>query len=161
MPKKSDRSEHESTISSLMPDVSLDDSGQDAAEEELEFSSSKEEQNYSSTNQHQEAKENVEGKGQKDGSSSTVRRGPSEKEERIAVLPDHRPELAQKLGPYVSNEVDEALEEAFLLLRRRFGSQVSKSLIVEAALRYVLRDCLQRGEESEVADWMEGVLNSD
>lgn len=162
MPKKSDRPEHESAMSSLLPDVSLDeDSGQSDRKEEVENSSSKEGKNYSSTDQRQEAEENG-GKSNPKGDASTPdRRGSSEREEKISVVPEHRPELAQKLGPYVSDEVDEALEEVYLTLRRRFGNQANKSLIVEAALRYLLSDCLERGEESEAADWMRRVLDTD
>lgn len=167
MPKKSDRPEHESAMSSLLPDVSLDedsgdeDSGENGGEEELKNSSSKEEKNYSSTNRWEDTKENVGRKSSKDESSSPDHRDSSKQEEEILVVPDRRPELAKKLGPYVSDEVDEALEEVYLILRRRFGNQASKSLIVEAALRYLLSDCLERGEKSEAADWMRRVLGSD
>ncbi|MCS3698552.1 MULTISPECIES: hypothetical protein [Salinibacter] len=167
MPKKSDRPEHESAMSSLLPDVSLDegsgeeDSGQSDREEELKDSSSKEEKNYSSTKQNQElrkdgGKKSTGGEGPSPDGQDSSRQG-----KEIPVVPKQRPELAQKLGPYVSDEVDEALEEAYLVLRRRFGNQASKSLIVEAALRYFLSDCLNHGEESEAADWMRRVLGSD
>lgn len=167
MPKKSDRPEHESAMSSLLPDVSLDeDSGEEGPRQndrnkELKDSSSKEEKNYSSTGQGQELKKNAGEKSTGGEDPSTDGQDSSRQGKEIPVVPEHRPELAQKLGPYVSDEVDEALEEAYLILRRRFGNQASKSLIVEAALRYLLSDCLNRGEESEAADWMRRVLGSD
>ncbi|WP_158705205.1 hypothetical protein [Salinibacter altiplanensis] len=162
MPKKSDRPEHESAMSSLLPDVSLDDeSGQNDRKRELENSSSKEEKNYSSTDRSQEARENGAKSSSSGEPSSPDRWNSSKQEEGMLVVPEHRPELAQKLGPYVSDEVNEALEEVYLTLRRRFGNQASKSLIVEAALRYLLSDCLERGEESEAADWMRHVLDTD
>jgi hypothetical protein len=64
------------------------------------------------------------------------------------------------LGPYVSADVDDALEDVYLLLRRRFGAQASKSLVVEVALRYILRDCLDREEESELMRWFDRVLDT-
>lgn len=79
-------------------------------------------------------------------------------EEPLSVHPLQRPNLGQKLGPYVSDDVNRALEEVYLTLRRRFGSEASKSLIVEAALRYVLSDCLKRGADSELTRWFERVL---
>jgi len=167
MPKKSDRPEHESAMSSLLPDVSLDEgsgeenSGQSNGEEELKDFSSKEEKNYSSTEKGQELKKNAGKKSIREGEPSSDGQDSSKEGKEIPVVPKHRPELAQKLGPYVSAEVDEALEEVYLVLRRRFGNQASKSLIVEAALRYLLSDCLNRGEESEAADWMRRVLGSD
>ncbi len=79
-------------------------------------------------------------------------------EEPLSVHPLQRPNLGQKLGPYVSDDVNRALEEVYLTLRRRFGGEASKSLIVEAALRYVLSDCLKRGADSELTRWFERVL---
>lgn len=162
MPRKSDRPEHESKMSSLMPDVSLDeDQEEDDEKEELKSSRTKEEKNYSSVESsgRHEAEENPRGGRQESGHSPSKQRGLSG--EGMAVFPGNRPELEQKLGPYVSDEVSEALEEVYLRLRRRFGSEASKSLIVEAALRYFLADCIKHGEESEAADWMSRVLNSD
>jgi hypothetical protein len=80
-------------------------------------------------------------------------------EQPLSVHPRQRPNLGQKLGPYVSDDVDQALEEVYLTLRRRFGGEASKSLIVEAALRYVLSDCLKRGADSELTRWFERVLD--
>jgi hypothetical protein len=59
----------------------------------------------------------------------------------------------------VSDEVDAALEDVYLTLRRKFGGEASKSLIVEAALRYALTDCLEREEDSELVRWFDEVLS--
>jgi hypothetical protein len=183
MPKKSDRPEHESAMSNLLPEVSLDEEDSDeskAANEEsnssteLQNSSAKEEENYSGTGSEAERSES-ESAVQRE-SSRTSDRAPGaqprkdsgeddgvtreNEDDRLPVLPNERPDLKKKLGPYVSEEVDDALEEVYLTLRRRFGGEASKSLIVEAALRYSLSDCLRRREESEIASWMERVLES-
>lgn len=137
-------------MSSLLPEVSLeeetehdqvdeDENGNSATE--LQNSSDVEDSNYSST---------------EDSAGSTPRSA-----ERLPVRPNERPTLGRKLGPYVSEDVDDALEEAYLLLRRDLGAGASKSLIVEAALRFVLNDYLRRGEDSEVANWMRRVLHSE
>jgi len=146
MPKKSDRKEHESAMSSLLPEVSLDespdaDASDDDSSTELQNSSTSEEENYTSETAPEESRERV--------------------RSSLSILPGERPELQQKLGPYVSADVDNALEEVYLLLRRRLGGHVSKSLIVEAALRLVLSDYLQRERDSEVAKWMEKILKDD
>lgn len=174
MPKKSDRPQHESAMSNLLPEVALDEEESEetrpAADEEsnssteLQNSSNLEEQNYSDADPDSEASASgsasdaprKEQSGEDDGDSVE----PSRKNENreLSVLPNERPNLKKKLGPYVSEEIDDALEEAYLTLRRQFGGKASKSLIVEAALRYSLSDCLQRGEESEIASWMEEVL---
>lgn len=159
MPKKSDRTEHESAMSSLLPDVSLDKESREDSEAELENSRSKEEKNYSSadsSSQNSTAEDPDEGNGR--SSSSKSSRDPYRDDNGVSVFPDQRPELKQKLGPYVSDEVSEALEEVYLLLRRTHGKGANKSLIVEAALRYFLNDCIERGEESEVSKWMDRVV---
>ncbi|WP_263788014.1 hypothetical protein [Salinibacter grassmerensis] len=163
MPKKSDRPEHESAMSSLLPDVSLDEeSPQDDEGQELENSRTKEEKNYSSaepsSGDGSEANREGENQGSKAGSSDPQQI--SEDQSEMPVLPERRPELDQKIGPYVSDDVNEALEEVYLTLRRRFGKKASKSLIVEAALRYFLNDSMRRGKKGEISKWMRRVLDS-
>lgn len=188
MPKKSDRPEHESAMSNLLPEVSLDEEDSDeskAANEEsnssaeLQNSSATEEENYSGTSSESERSESESAVQRESSRTSDRAPGASDRapgaqprkdsgendgvtreneDDRLPVLPNERPDLKKKLGPYVSEEIDDALEEVYLTLRRRFGGQASKSLIVEAALRYSLSDCLRREEESEIASWMERVL---
>jgi len=95
---------------------------------------------------------------QDSATQDSERRGPAP--DGLSVFPDNRPDLSQKLGPYVSTDVDDALEDVYLLLRRRFGAKASKSLVVEVALRYILRDCLDREEESELMRWFDRVLDT-
>lgn len=92
-------------------------------------------------------------------SRTTEEENSTSNQKRLQVTPNERPNLESKLGPYVSEEVDQALEEVYLLLRREFGGKASKSLIVEAALRYSLSDCLRRENESELSHWLERVLD--
>lgn len=123
---------------------------------EVQNKASKEDEIYSSTDLPSEGREGEDPSpvetetGSPGGDSAGT-------ETRLSVVPDHRPELSQKLGPYVSTDVDDALETVYLILRRRFGARASKSLVVEAALRYVLSDCLDREEGSELMRWFETV----
>jgi hypothetical protein len=142
MPKKSDRPRHGSTMSNLLPNVDLDPDAPESAENE---DSTTEEQNYSSTEE------------QKSSAASPQNAAPSASP-MLPVHPETRPDLSTKLGPYVSDATSDALEEVFLQMRRHYGSDVSKSLIVEAALRYLLSDTLQHGTESELAHWLDQTL---
>lgn len=171
MPRKSDRNTHESAMESLLPEVSLeDDSEEESAEEndsstELQKSRSTEEGNFRTTQEQDEESPQAPPKTSdpRGSEEAAVTSSPASAQSNavdhyLEVLPSERPSLKQKLGPYVSQEVDEALEEVYLLLRRELGGKASKSLIVEAALRYALNDYLQRGEDSEVAKWLKAVL---
>jgi hypothetical protein len=163
-------------MQSLLPEVSLEE---DLEEESEQSNSSAELQNSSSTEESNSstAQDSAQATSQTPPQASTPATGPeahaseeatstvspasaktNASDHSLEVLPPERPNLKQKLGPYVSQEVDEALEEVYLLLRRRLSGKASKSLIVEAALRYALSDYLQRGEESEVAKWLKVVL---
>jgi len=129
---------------------------QSSSSTEVQKEGSKEDENYSSTDLPSEGRE-----GEDPSPVETETHSPggdsAGTETRLSVVPDHRPELSQKLGPYVSTDVDDALETVYLILRRRFGARASKSLVVEAALRYVLSDCLDREEGSELMRWFETV----
>lgn len=168
MPKKSDRPNHESTMSRLLPDVSLEEeeNDTDSSSTELQNSRTTEEENSSSREQaqikNQSASESRRPKRDTPQSESHESRASQEemisRQQKLQVTPNKRPDLANKLGPYVSEEVDQALEEVYLILRREFGGKASKSLIVEAALRYSLSDCLRRENDSELSRWLERVL---
>lgn len=150
-------------MSSLLPDVSLDeDSPQDDGNQELENSRTKKEKNYSSKELSSSHGPEVKGEGenQKSEAEADSPQRASGDQSEMSVFPDQRPELEQKIGPYISEDVNEALEEVYLTLRRRFGKNASKSLIVEAALRYFLNDSKERGPDSEISKWMRHVLDS-
>lgn len=148
MPKKSDRSDHGSAMSDLMPDVSLEPEEKKSGTSQDQKSSTEEEQ-QSSTAEEVEATDVRDAKLDDD---------PSESGGELAVYPSQSPDLSEKLGLLVSQEVEEALDDAFLLMRMEHGKKVKKSLIVEAALRYLLND-FQRGDasDSEISRWMEQV----
>jgi hypothetical protein len=165
-------------MSQLLPDVSLDeedsrdeeDAADDASdqapdepdEEEPASKKSSEEPASSSAASSVETKSDSSTDTQNYSAKGGGGTGEAEADDLgLAVQPGSRPELNHKLGPYVSDEVDDALEEVYLLLRRRFGRGASKSLIVEAALRYALSDCLKREGDSELAHWLTAVLEED
>ena len=166
MPKKSDRPNHGTALSHLFPDVSLEEEQNETEKKveqeerhdsstELEESRTTDVQNYSSGKRAQLVTASEEGKSE-ESDPADAREQPT----KLQPFPPERPDLSRKLGPYVSEDVDEALEDVYLMLRRHFGSKANKSLIVEAALRYSLSDCLEREEESGLAKWLEEVLNS-
>jgi hypothetical protein len=142
---------------------------QNSSDRDRQRSTTKEDKNYSSVEEQfsgdsrKEGSENRQPSATHRASSASTkpdseRRAPASP--GLTLVPDNRPDLSQKLGPYVSSDVDEALEDVYLLLRRRFGAKASKSLVVEVALRYILRDCLDREEESELMRWFDRVLDT-
>jgi len=177
MPRKSDRNRHKSAMESLLPEVSLEDDPEEEKAEQNDSSTELQKSRSTEENNSSTAQETTEESSQAPPKTSTAETKPNARgseeatstgnpasaqtkavDPHLEVLPPERPSLKQKLGPYVSQEVDEALEEVYLLLRRQLGGKASKSLIVEAALRYALNDYLQRGEDSEVAKWLMVVL---
>ena len=141
---------------------------QNSSDREQQRSTTREDKNYSSVEGR--FSEESRKQGSEDQQPSAANRASNatstpESERRtsapsgLTVFPDNRPDLSQKLGPYVSADVDDALEDVYLLLRRRFGAKASKSLVVEVALRYILRDCLDQEEESELMRWFDRVLD--
>lgn len=97
-----------------------------------------------------------------EGSGKTSARGGSEASYDVPFIdrvPPERPNLSRKLGSYISKDVEEALEEAYLMLRRRFGHEASKSLLVESALRKALNDYMKNREESDLVLWLKDVLH--
>jgi hypothetical protein len=142
---------------------------QNSSAREAQRSSSQEDKNYSSVeeqfsqesrDQEPKARQPSAGDRSSNGPSTQDAGQPSPTATGLPIFPDDRPDLSQKLGPYVSADVDDALEDVYLLLRRRFGAKASKSLVVEVALRYILRDCLDREEESELMRWFDRVLDN-
>lgn len=150
-------------MTQLLPDVSLEEDVEEdmeSAGESEQDGSSKELQNYRTIETSEDRSSEPQGsQSQPEGTASKKRRYPYF-DSNLSVVPDRRPNLGKKLGPYVSDEVDAALEEAYLILRKRFGGDASKSLIVEAALRYALIDCFEKREDSELVQWFEQVLSS-
>jgi hypothetical protein len=143
---------------------------QNSSDREQQKSSSKEDKNYSSVEEQFSEDSRKEKLTDRQPSAAPDRASgatstrdavaPAPASSGLPIFPDERPDLSQKLGPYVSADVDDALEDVYLLLRRRFGAQASKSLVVEVALRYILRDCLDREEESELMRWFDRVLDT-
>lgn len=176
-------------MSSLMPDVSLDEeaSGEknsSRAEEKKksskEESTSEEEQKISteeeSARRDDKAVPNVqvtpgEGKGgdkssghessgENDQSAAVTSEDETVREDCLDIYPSESPDLSEKLGLLVSTEVEEALDDAYLSMRMVHGKKAKKSLIVEAALRFILSDYQQKGKlESEISSWLDRVAD--
>lgn len=162
MPKKSDRASHGTAMSQLLPDVSLeeDDDKLEATDKKpSQDNSSKELQNYRTNEDADGQSSDPQSQSPQQDAEPSRRGGRLASRSSLSVVPAQRPSLGQKLGPYVSDEVDAALEDVYLTLRRKFGGEASKSLIVEAALRYALTDCLEREEDSELVRWFDEVLS--
>jgi hypothetical protein len=139
-------------MSDLMPDVSLDESsGEDPETVQEKKKSTQEEQNSSTSEERSGG-----AAAQKSGSSDTD--APSSSSSTLEIYPKQSPDLSEKLGLLVSNEVEELLDEAYLSMRMEHGKKAKKSLIVEAALRYLLNDYQQNGAaDSELSRWMQRV----
>ena len=148
MPKKSDRPDHGSAMSNLMPDVSL--------EEEEGGDSIRAEEESKSTEVDQKTSTSEENAGTVEDRSLDSDSGPSESDAELAVYPSQSPDLSEKLGLLVSKEVEDLLDEAYLSMRMEHGKKAKKSLIVEAALRFILNDYQEkRTTDSEISQWME------
>ena len=147
MPKKSDRPDHGSAMSNLMPDVSL--------EEEEDADSRRAEEESKSTEVDRKTSTSEEDAGTVEDRSLDSDSGPSESSAELAVYPSQLPDLSEKLGLLVSKEVEELLDEAYLSMRMEYGKKAKKSLIVEAALRFILNDYQEKGAtDSEISQWM-------
>ena len=147
MPKKSDRPDHGSAMSNLMPDVSLEDEeGGESRRKEDESKSTEEDQKVSTSEENTDAVEER---------SVESDSGPSKSDAELVVYPSQSPDLSEKLGLLVSKEVEELLDEAYLSMRMEHGKKAKKSLIVEAALRFILNDYQEKGvTDSEISQWM-------
>ena len=147
MPKKSDRPDHGSAMSNLMPDVSLEDEeGGESRRKEDESKSTEEDQKVSTSEENTDAVEER---------SVESDSGPSKSDAELVVYPSQSPDLSEKLGLLVSKEVEELLDEAYLSMRIEHGKKAKKSLIVEAALRFILNDYQEKGAtNSEISQWM-------
>jgi len=147
MPKKSDRPDHGSAMSNLMPDVSLEDEeGGESRRKEDENKSTEEDQKVSTSEENIDVVEEW---------SVESDSGPSESDAELVVYPSQSPDLSEKLGLLVSKEVEELLDEAYLSMRMEHGKKAKKSLIVEAALRFILNDYQEKGAtNSEISQWM-------
>lgn len=142
-------------MSNLLPNVDLDtEEDKEESATETQKGSSTEEQNYTSTEEQNDSSVVK----QKDSSVELQNTAASTVSE-LPVHPAARPDLNKKLGPYVSDATSDALEEVFLQMRRHYGSDVSKSLIVEAALRYLLSDSLEHGTNSELSNWLDQLFS--
>lgn len=134
-------------MSNLMPDVSL--------EEEEGGGSRRKEEKSKSTEIDQKTSTSEENADTVEDQSLDSDSGLSESDAELAVYPSQSPDLSEKLGLLVSKEVEDLLDEAYLSMRMEHGKKAKKSLIVEAALRFILNDYQKKGAtDSEISQWM-------
>lgn len=154
MPKKSDRPDHGSTMSDLMPDVSLNESDETNSGTTQEQKKSTAEEQSISTSEEKNGPARTEESSSTSSDSATSPQSDSE----LDIYPKGSPDLSEKLGLLVSDEVEELLDEAYLSMRMEHGKKAKKSLIVEAALRYLLNDYQENGPtNSELSRWIRKV----
>lgn len=68
------------------------------------------------------------------------------------------PELQARANGYLSSEVEEALQQATSVLKNQFDG-VSKSLIMNYAIRLVLWELRENAEKSQLVEWLKEVAN--
>jgi len=68
------------------------------------------------------------------------------------------PELEARANGYLSSEVEEALRQAASVLKNRFDG-VSKSLIMNYAIRVALWELRENAEKSQLVEWLKEVAN--
>jgi hypothetical protein len=101
------------------------------------------------------------------GSGAPSEAGRSALEQQLEVLmsgPDRpyaetKPELPERTHGYVSDEVDQSLEQAASVLRNRYGKGFSKSLVVDYALRVALWDLRENADGSRLVQWLDQTLD--
>lgn len=67
------------------------------------------------------------------------------------------PDLPARSNGYLSKEVERALQQAVSVLKNRY-SKVSKSLLMDYAIRAVLWDLRENAEDSQMVEWLDTVL---
>lgn len=72
--------------------------------------------------------------------------------------PSDKPALTTKPNAYISEEVEKTLRGVVNVLETRYGTDFSKSLFVDYALRMVLLDVMHRAEKSEIVSWLDDTL---
>lgn len=70
-----------------------------------------------------------------------------------------RPSLDARVNSHCSSAADETLRALANVLSTRYeGKQFSKSLVVDYALRVILRDVVENAEESQLVQWLDRAL---
>lgn len=151
MPKKSDRPDHGSAMSDLMPDVSLREGEETRSGTTQEQKKSTGEEQNISTSEESSSGASTQNSASTNSDAATSPQSDS----GLEIYPDQSPDLSEKLGLLVSDEVEKLLDEAYLSMRMEHGKKAKKSLIVEAALRYLLSDYQENGAaDSELSQWI-------
>ena len=73
-------------------------------------------------------------------------------------LPEPNPDLQPEVLGYVRAGLNKRLEEVVSVLDTRYGSEFSKSLFLNVALRQILTDLHTHGEDSALVLWLDSIL---
>jgi hypothetical protein len=66
-------------------------------------------------------------------------------------LPAAPKRLSEKTNAHISSDTDQRLRQAASVLEQRYGKGFSKSLLVDYALRVMLRDLREQADDSQIA----------
>jgi len=73
-------------------------------------------------------------------------------------LPERKPELPRKANAYLSEFADDKLDLAAAILKHRYTSGFSKSLVIDYAIRIALRDLMENGKSSALVRWLDRIV---
>jgi len=97
-----------------------------------------------------------------DSSSASVPKPDSQLRQRLDLFVDRRLEIPgqtsdtnRALSTYLSDDVERVFDQIHALLSCRYGRGYSKSIVVDLALRIILVDVQQNGEDSSLIQWLE------
>lgn len=74
-------------------------------------------------------------------------------------IPEPDPDLQPEIVGHVRADLNRHLEKAVSVLETRYARGISKSLVIEFALRRTLLDLQDRDEKSALVQWLDSVLS--
>jgi hypothetical protein len=150
--KDSDRTPSESRFDT--PSLDLD--GPESTSRQNE-SSTRREADTSKTRHNEESKSRSVESSTSDGGAEQDAQAPSRLQQQLAVLMDEVDlpaaprQLSEKTNAHISTDTDQRLRQAASVLEQRYGKGFSKSLLVDYALRAMLRDLREEADDSQIA----------
>lgn len=151
MPKKrSDRPD----VDSLLPDVDQEMQGGSAPETE-QTQSGEEKTTYRQDDKSTNRQDDKTARRQREGSVlsqqlEVLMDGPD------SAFADELPDLDARANGYLSKEVEEALQQATSVLKNKY-SGVSKSLLMNYAIRLAMWDLRENADESSLVQWLDRI----
>lgn len=143
-------------IDSLLPDVDEEIQGGGSGEDMPADDNSEEEQRHDGKSS---SRQNDRGSRQHDDMSTLARQlevlmeGPGE------PFSEEPPKLDARANGYLNGEVEQALQQATSVLKNQFEG-VSKSLLMNYAIRVALWDLRENADESQLVRWLEEAENN-